>query len=392
MDLFETATSQSPGEIDFNIHGVVRIRLIDPSPSQLSAACKLFGRPSRLPAANPDITTRFVGHLSAKGMRFLDDDKGFTDDGFFLLQEGTRRVKARIPFDLIGEPCEIVCSNRIGSVPFLMPIVGLTALRRGYIPLHASAVVHDSVGLLMAGWAHCGKTTALVGFASKGAAYVGEEWMLLSGNDQRMYGLVRSLELAHWQVASLSHASGTLKLMNCCAFLGIGILRALHKRIRGAKIRSSLAFRSLQRVSAALEGRLRTAIPPSAIFRDRISCAGASADKIFLFISQEDSRIEVEPITPIEMACHLTSMIQHELTPLLQNYVAYRFAFPSLRNEFVENIGEHLSATLARAFHRKDTYIVRLPYPHVFQELYEAIRPMCSPKAAAIAESAHARV
>lgn len=392
MDLPDRVTSESPREIDFNIHGVVRTRLIDPSPSELCAACKLLGRPSRLLLTNPDITIRFVEDLSAKGMRFLGDDNGFTDDGFFLLQEGTRRIKARVPFDKIGEPCEIVCRRQIGSVPLLMPIVGLTALRRGYIPLHASAVVHDSVGLLMAGWAHCGKTTALVGFASKGAEYVGEDWMLLNGNDQRMYGLVRSLELAHWQVASLSHASSALKLMNRYAFLGIGVLSALQKRIRGEKIRNSLVFRSLQRVSAALEGRLRPAIAPSAIFRDRISCAGVSADKIFLFISQEDCRIDVEPITPFEMACHLTSMIQHELTQLLQNYVAYRFAFPSLRNEFVENIGEHLSATLTRAFHRKDTYIVRLPYPHVFQELYEAIRPMCSPKAAATAESAHALV
>ena len=151
MDLPDTATSESPREIDFNIHGVVRIRLLDPSPGELRAACKLLGHPARLPLTNPDITVRFVEDLSASGIRLLGDDEGFTDDGFYLLQKGTRRVKARIPFDQIGESCEIVCRSRIGSVPLLMPLVGLTALRRGYIPLHASAVTYDNQGLLMAG-------------------------------------------------------------------------------------------------------------------------------------------------------------------------------------------------------------------------------------------------
>jgi len=186
MDLPATATPESLGKIDFDIHGMVRIRLIDPSPRDLSAAHKLLGCPSRLPLTNPEITVRFVEDLSASGIRFLGDDRGFTDDGFFLLQEGTRRVKARIPFDRIGDSCEIVCRSQIESVPLLMPIVGLTALKKGYIPLHAAAVVYDSVGLLMAGWAHCGKTTALLGFASEGAEYVGEEWVLFCSNDQRM--------------------------------------------------------------------------------------------------------------------------------------------------------------------------------------------------------------
>ncbi len=112
MDLPATATPESLGKIDFDIHGMVRIRLIDPSPRDLSAAHKLLGCPSRLPLTNPEITVRFVEDLSASGIRFLGDDRGFTDDGFFLLQEGTRRVKARIPFDRIGDSCEIVCRSQ----------------------------------------------------------------------------------------------------------------------------------------------------------------------------------------------------------------------------------------------------------------------------------------
>ena len=393
MDLPATATSESLGKIDFDIHGMVRIRLIDPSPSDLSAAHKLLGCPSRLPVTNPEITVRFVEDLSASGIRFLGDDRGFTDDGFFLLQEGTRRVKARIPFDRIGDSCEIVCRSQIESVPLLMPIVGLTALKKGYIPLHAAAVVYDSVGLLMAGWAHCGKTTALLGFASEGAEYVGEEWVLFCSNDQRMYGLVRPLELAPWHLASLSQVRGAVSLMNRCAFRGIDVLHGLQKMIRGERIRSSFAFRSLQRASMALGDRLRQVIPLSAIFRDKVCCTGAPADKIFLFLNQEDQRIDVERITPFEMAARLTFLVQHELSALQRHYTAYRFAFPSRRNEFIESSVEYSLAILARGLLGRETYIVRLPYPHVFPELFNAIQLYCNPTTAATAaESIHALV
>jgi len=388
-----SATSECPGNIDFDIHGVVGIRLIDPSPRDFDAACKLLGQPSRLPLTLPDITVRFVNELPVREMRFLGTDEGgFTGDGFFLLQKGTRRVRARIPFDRIGEPCEIVCTNRIGSVPLLIPIVGLTVLKKGCIPIHASALVYDGVGLLMAGWAHCGKTTALLGFASKGAEYVGEEWVLLGGHDQRMRGIMKPLELTHWQVASLPHGRTAVNFMSRCAFGGIGVLLGFDKMIRVERIRSNFLFRNLQRVSAAVEDRLRQAIEPSAIFRDRIRSAGAQVDKVFIFLSHAENRIDVQPISPFEMARRLTFLVQHELSPLLRHYSAYRFAFPSRRNESIENTAESSLAILTRALHGKETYMVRLPYPHVFPELFAAIEPYCKPTASPTAESIHALV
>lgn len=388
-----SAISELPGNIDFDIHGVVGIRLIDPSPRDFDAACKLLGQPSRLPLTTPDITVRFVKDLPVREMRFLGtDEAGFTGDGFFLLQKGTRRVRARIPFDRIGEPCEIVCTSRMGSVPLLIPIVGLTVLKKGCIPIHASAVVYDGVGLLMAGLAHCGKTTALLGFASKGAEYVGEEWVLLGGQDQRMRGIVKPLELTHWQVASLPHGRTAVNFMNRCAFGGIGVLCGFEKMIRVETIRSNFLFRNLQRVSAAVEDRLRQAIEPSAIFQDRIRSAGAQVDKVFIFLSHEENRIDVQPISPVEIARRLTFLAQHELSPLLRHYSAYRFAFPSRRNECIENTAEYSLAILTRTLRGKQTYIVRLPYPHVFLELFAAIEPYCKPTAAPTAESIPALV
>lgn len=389
MDLSDKATLESPRDIDFDIHGVVRIRLINPSPSDLDAACRLLGSPSRWPSTDADVTVRFVDDLLVCGMSLLGPEEGFTDEGFYLLEKGTRRVKARIPFDQIGGPCEIVCRRRMGSVPLLIPIVGLTALKRECIPVHASAVVYDGTGLLMAGWAHCGKTTALLGFASKGAEFVGEECVFLDGNEQSMYGIVRPLELTHGHVASLPRLRGTMNLMRRCAFRGISALRVLQKMIPSESIRSTFVFRNLQRACTAVNERFRLAIAPSAIFQDRIRCTGTQADKIFLFVSQEGHRIEVEPIRPSEMACRLTFLVQHELSPLLQHYAAYRFAFPRGTNELIESVAESSLAILTRALHGKETYIVRLPYPHAFPELFKALEPNCKRRSARAVESMH---
>src|SRR5882762_10996962 len=391
MDNSNLSASERPGRIDFDIHGVVCVRLIDPSLSDLAAACKLLGSPSKPLLTSPDITVRFVDNLPAPGIRFLGTGQhAFTDDGFFLLQKGTRRVQARIPFEGIGGPCEIVCKRGLGSVPLLIPILSLTAGKRGRIPLHASAVVHRGVGIVMAGQAHCGKTAALLGFASIGAEYVGEEWVLLSSTGKQMHGLVRPLEISRWHVASLPHVRDAVNLTNRCAFHGIGLLDGLQKMVSSERIRTSFVFRSLLRASGAVEERLRPAVAPSAIFQDRIRSAGAQVNKIFLFVNHEDHRIEVEPIAPFEMARRLAFLVQHELMPLLQHYAAYRFAFPSRRNELIESAAEYSFGILARALNGKDTYIVRLPYPCMFPELYKRIQPFCKPTTAAIAESAHA--
>src|SRR5690349_4150440 len=315
MDHPKPKPSERPGTMDFDIHGIVRIRLIDPSPRDLGAACKLFGCPSRRPLTDPHITVRFVENLPVRGMRFWGPDQGgFTDDGFFWLQEGTNRAMARIPFDRIGGPCEIVCKSHLGSVPLLIPIVNLTALKGGCVPVHASAVVYNGVGVLMAGSAHCGKTAALLGFAAKGAEYVGEEWVLLNGNGQTMQGLARPLQLSHWHFANLPHVRSAVKPANRCSFHGISVLYGLLKIISAERTRGSFVFRTLKRALAAVEERLRPTVALSAIFRDRIRSAGAQADKVFLFVTHEEHRTEVEPIAPVEMARHLAFLFQQELT------------------------------------------------------------------------------
>jgi len=86
----------------------------------------------------------------------------------------------------------------------------------------------------------------------------------------------------------------------------------------------------------------------------------------------------------------LAFLVQHELSPLLRHYSAYRFAFPSRANKSLESAGESSFGMLAHALNGKDTYIVSLPYPCRFPELYKRIQLFCKPTTTAIAESAYA--
>lgn len=71
-------------------------------------------------------------------------------------------------------------------MPLLIALVNATALSKGVLPLHASAVTFEGTGPLVAGWSKGGKTEALLSFMRRGALYVGDEWVYLSAD--RIHG------------------------------------------------------------------------------------------------------------------------------------------------------------------------------------------------------------
>src|SRR5207247_1046267 len=98
-------------------------------------------------------------------------------------------ARARVDFRQIGGRCEIVSQSGLGPVPLLIGIVTVTALGKSFVPLHGSAFVHNATGIIVTGWAKGGKTEALLAFAEHGARYVGDEWILLSSDGRKVYGV-----------------------------------------------------------------------------------------------------------------------------------------------------------------------------------------------------------
>src|SRR5918997_82180 len=115
------------GHADFDLHGIVGIRLVGASPGDERAVADQLG-PIRTPGLDrePDIVIRFVN---------------------------------------------------------------LTALAKGALPLHAAAFTYRGTGVVVTGWAKGGKTETLLGFMAAGAEYVGDEWVYLDANGRHVHGI-----------------------------------------------------------------------------------------------------------------------------------------------------------------------------------------------------------
>src|SRR5262245_32667242 len=100
--------------IDYDLHGLAGIRLINASPDDAAAVTRQLG-PIQAPLARePDIVIRFVDRLpTTSRVRYLGvDEAGFTDDAFLVLRSKHKaRAKVQIPFEQIGKQCEIICES-----------------------------------------------------------------------------------------------------------------------------------------------------------------------------------------------------------------------------------------------------------------------------------------
>lgn len=362
---------------DFDIHGVLGIRLVDPSSVDVAAVSKQLGALQRPLFREPDITVRFVRHPAAPPLQHLGcRQKGFTEDAFFVFDEMANSAMAMIPFDRVGRPCEIVCERGLGFVPLLMPILSLTALAKGFVAVHASAIVHHGIGILVAGWAESGKTTMLLGFAREGAEFIGEEWVLLSREGRTMYGLPREIELSPSHLDAVPDVRRVINPIRLWGIEGFRHLIAMQGLLT-RKADSTILAKALRKVLSAAQRRILPKVNPRTFFGGRVASMTARPDKVFLLVSQEDRKIEVIPTPPREMARRIAHMMEYEQRRFMEHYLAFQFAFPEKKNAFLTESSSYRYELLLGTLQGKETYLVRHPHPIGFASLYEAVKPFC---------------
>lgn len=368
-------------QVEFDLHGLVGIRLVDPSPGDVAAVSKQLGVLQQTLTREPDITIRFVGHLLTPPLRHLGFKKlGFTDNALFVYEDGVNGGKVRIPFAQLGRKCEIVCESGLQSVPLLKPIIALTAQAKGFVSVHASAFVHNGVGVLMVGWAESGKTTALLGFAAQGAELIGEDWVLVTGDGKKMCGLPTMIELSSSHLKTVPHVRRTIKRSRLLKLAALQRIHRIQDAALGRKGQRTGLGALLGRIVTALEQRAYPTVPPQAIFGNHVGSLVGRPDKVFLLVSHDDPWIEVKPTPPSEMALRLAHLAQYEQIHLLEHYLAFKFAFPEATNPIIESSFVTHHEILSQALIGKDIYTVWHPYPLVFSELYEEIEPLLRQK------------
>jgi len=359
--------------VDYRIHGLVGVRLVAPSPANVTAVSAQIGPPSSRVLRRPDIVVRYVDRLSAGPLRYVDLGKTASSNaGFIVFSEGDGEGKVSIPFEQIGSDCEILCERRVGWIPLLIPIINLTALKKHRcVPIHASAFIHEGTGVLVTGWVKSGKSEALLAFSQCGATYVGGEWVLLSSDGNTMYGLPGTFRMWDWQRRELSHLQDIGG--NAGVFRFIRFLNSVQRAMPEALLRLG-PLKLLCDGMPALRRQLNFRVEPKAIFGHRCGSLTGHPDKIFIGMVHSDKRVLIEPAEPATVADQLACAMEFELTSLMSHYRAFKFAFPGMRNEFLERVPDVLRDALREALATKEIYMLYHPYPVSFDDLYQAMK------------------
>lgn len=366
--------------VDFDVHGFVGIRLITPSASDTDAVTRQLG-PLCVPSLSrePDICIRFERHVPTPHLTYLgSNEAGYTRDGFYILKSKKAPAKVKIPFETIGDTCEIVCESGLRAVPLLVQILNLTLLRKDCIPLHASAFVFGGVGILTTGWSKGGKTEALLAFGSEGASYVGDEWVILTKDGGHMYGLPEPICVWDWHIDQLPVIQQYLKRSRSFTFEVIHMFEWAHKYLQRGRLGRAVATRALGEAMPALKRQLHINLEPDKVFCGRLFKLEAPVHKVFLMSSHNDSSIVVESWDCRDIARRMLHSVCYEQMRLLEYYRAFRFAFPALRNELLENIEEVQSRLLSSALEAKTAYRVLHPYPVSLKALFKEMAPLCA--------------
>jgi hypothetical protein len=356
--------------VDFDIHGLAGVRLVGASPADAAAVRRQLGPLEGVLDREPDIVIRFVDRLrTSSRVRFLGlHEAGFTDDAFLVLRSKHKSsVKVEVPFAEVGGQTELVCERGVAAVPLLIPILNLTLLARGILALHASAFVHQGNGIVATGWSKGGKTETLLAFAARGAEYVGDEWVYVSSDGARVYGIPEPIRIWKWQLDQLPEYAALAGSRERARLRALELLlrrEAALRRVGGG------------RLPALLRRQLHVDVEPRRLFGG-LGGLAAGFDRLFMLVSHDAPDLTVEPVDPLEVGRRMVFSLQHESLDFAAAYLKFRFAFPDAWNPLLAQTEELQRETLVRTLAGKPAYVVHHPYPVSLRALYEAMSPYC---------------
>jgi len=376
------ATQAGTEAIDYDLHGLAGVRLVDAAPDDAAAVSRQLGPIRSSLDREPDIVVRFVDRLPTAQLRYLGaGEAAFTDDAFLVLRSKHKvPAKVSIPFAQIGDRCEIVCERGLPAVPLLVPILNLTVLAQGALPLHASAFVYGGTGIVATGWSKGGKTETLLAFMQHGAQYVGDEWAYVSPEGDRIFGIPEPIRLWDWHLSQLPDYRALVSRGDRGRLRALKLALSLEGALdSGASSRLPLA-RGLGRALPVLKRQLHVDVEPARLFGKPAIAGSATFDQLFFVVSRESEAVTVEPIDAGEVAQRMSFSLAYERLDLTAYYAMFRFAFPGAANPVLDRAGELEREGLKRLLADKPAHVVYHPYPVSISALFEAMRPYCTPR------------
>ena len=369
----EPGTGEVIPQVDLDLHGIVGIRVLDAQERDVRTIVRQIGPLVAPLSGEPDIVVRFVDELPEPGRMTYAGwlDCAATDEDFYLLR-GREGVAARtiLPVSDVGSRCEIVSERRTGPVPHLLAVINMTALAKGVLPLHASAFTYQGTGVLATGWAKGGKTETLLAFASRGATYVGDEWVYLTP-DGMMHGVPEPIRLWHWHVAQLpalrSELSRTTRARLAALPSAATAAAALGSRLPG------LPASVLRRAAPVVSRQAYIQVPPARLFGEEAIALHGRLDRVVLVASHDGDQVSIEPLDGSRVAAHMRASLEEERSPFLQMYRQFRYLFPDRRSPVVEEASAIERRLLDEYLGQRPAHLLRHPYPVRLDDLVEPI-------------------
>jgi hypothetical protein len=260
-------------------------------------------------------------------------------------------------------------------VPLLTSLINLTALKKDYVALHASAFAFGGVGVLVSGWKKGGKTESLLAFAAQGARYIGDEWILLSGDGSRMCGLPGLIPIWDWHFKYLPYLRRELTREDRLFFAAVRWLDAFQQILPHGKLGHFLPIRFLRDALPKLKRKANIALDPDVIFNPPLGWLSARPDKIVLAMSHVGNDIQIEAGDPMQIAGRMISSVEFEQLGFFKHYLACKFAFPGRTAPFMEQVAELQLSILRRALTGKEAFVVSHPYPVSLTDLAAKMLP-----------------
>ncbi|HZJ03560.1 MAG TPA: hypothetical protein VFE20_07830 [Thermoleophilia bacterium] len=372
MQLRETRAS-AYREVDFDLHGLVGIRLVNASEAEARVVDRQVGPIRRSITREPDIVVEFVDRLGDEDVRLVGlDDVAYSKHSFLLQPRGPDRPHARLHLDGIGKQCRIVCERGVAPVPLLIAIVNLTMLSKGIVPVHASAFTYRGKGVLVTGWAKGGKTEVLLSFMQRGAEYVGDEWVYLDPGTRRMYGIPEPIRLWDWHFPDLPEYLDTIGRRGRTR---LQVMRAARDVGRRLSPGSGPIARVADRITPVIQRQMFVHVPPASLFGPLACSLEGKLEKLVFVLSHSSPEVTVEPIDSGEVIRRMLFSLRYERLPLYSTYLKYRFAFPDTAIPAIEEADER-ERKLLRALSGIPAYALYHPFPAPIGRLFSALEPV----------------
>ena len=373
--------------IDYDIQGLLSVRLINPSPSLARVAARQLNplQPAT-PGNDPDISISHLafGSDTARGYRLGDagdSQQCRFDESEFSLVIGDAEIN--IPFDSVGQSCAIRCTRNTNMrrlfIDYVRPALHMSLLPKGALALHSAAVSYKGKGILLAGWAESGKTEAMLGFLQAGATFVSDKWTIVDGQGPSIRHFPTPITVRHWMIELIPGLSNRLNTTER--------LRARAAGVAGSLLAATGApgrVPGLREVKGLADLGGRVSVTPSQLFgntheeRSRWGMSSsAPLECLFLLITTAEEKITVRPAETAEVARRLADCAAYERRAFLGLYQRFRYALPGRRSTLLEEASDREAETLAKVLASKNVYKVDVPFPFNPAALHEAIGPFC---------------